>query len=137
MRTLISGKSSHLICALILKHGPMTIERGTDLHGMLGDRPSKTLQAYKRAMGAGWIVCIDGVYSLADGVAEYVGSMQEPMMEHRTEYVGQVAALRVYNGFSTKMPEYRVTRAECAPLNPRCNGRSEISKETLIRGASL
>ncbi len=140
MRIFLKGKSAHIICKLILTHGPMTMDRGVALHGVFGENRGKTRQAYERAVKAGWLNVSDGLYALTDEAAEYVRTMPEPeQLEPRTTYIGQVATLRarVPDTFRTAVPTYRVTRAECEPLNPRCNGRSDIAEETLIRGVSI
>ncbi len=135
MRILLKGKSAHIICKTILKHGPLTVEQGIALHGAF--HRSKMQQAYDRALDSGWLTMTNGVYSLRDDAVEYVSSMPEPKLEPRDEYVGQIAAVRarIPETFRTAWPSYQPHREGCE-INPRCNGRSGTSKETLIRGAA-
>ncbi len=148
MRKSKLGSASDLICEAILKNGgSCTIEQGVKIHmHLFGNSLSHTVAAYKNAMHHGYITCANGVYTmtpeaieaysvarrLKDAARASRAKVKEVVVVHPN-----AATVRVTNGFRTAMPVYRVTRAECAPLNPRCNGRSEISKETLIRGAAI
>ncbi len=151
MRKPLSNRASDLICKAIMQNGgSATVERGIEIHRFLfGYTLTRTISAYKAAVRHGYITLDGDVYSLTQECADAYAAVT-PRQHKRAirdekmridganpVYVGEIVASRTYNGFRTPMPTYRVTRAECEPLNPRCNGRSDISKETFIRGVAV
>ncbi len=148
MRKSKLGSASDLICEAILKNGgSCTIEQGVKIHmHLFGNSLSHTVTAYKNAMSHGYIVCANGVYTMTPEAIEAYSvarRLKDAARASRAKVkevavvAPNAATVRVTNGFRTPMPDYSfIPRAECPPLNPSCNGRSEISKETFIRGAA-
>jgi len=150
MRKPLGGRASDLICKAIMQNnGSATVEQGIEIHRFLfGYTLSKTIQAYDKAVRAGYIVLTGDVYTLSQETADAYASLT-PLQIKRVAldaknaphvYVGEIVHPRENYAFNPaqgrNVPTYRVTRDDVPPLDPKCNGRSDRSKEVLIRGAA-
>ena len=57
------GTPGRTLIETIHKHGPLTMERGMQLHKPFGAYLSRTREVYKRAVESGWLTECDGVYA--------------------------------------------------------------------------
>lgn len=84
MKYPYKSTDSHKILETVMAHGPITIDQGIAIHGIMQQHKSRCMHDYGQLVKAGWLnVTIDGFYFAAQSTIDHFSVADKPASEKR------------------------------------------------------